>query len=105
MTWALQEDGAEASLPSVTATDLNPAGLDEVHLSKQDVEAASPGLSDFQRALIADGRLTFADYDQAYRAYVACLERAGGKLESPLTLTTRNTYTVRIGLRRREVLV
>ena len=98
LVWWSNQGAADAARPEVTSSNLNPPGADEVHLSPEDVSAASANLSDFQRSLIADGRLTFAEYESAFRSYVACLERAGGRIESPPTLTKRRTFTARIAL-------
>lgn len=60
-----------------------PPGLLEQHLEDA---------SEFQRELIEDGIITFADYERAVYATVACLEERGVDVVEGPELTGRNVY-------------
>jgi hypothetical protein len=55
------------------------------------------GASDFQRALFADGRLTFAEYEGAILSLTQCFKDHGITIVE-LNLNARNKYEMAIGL-------
>jgi hypothetical protein len=54
---------------------------------------ALPGeLSDFQKDILKDGVLTFAEYETAVLSLVDCAQRAGISLAEPVRISKRDTY-------------
>ena len=54
---------------------------EDVH--ELDVEQVAAGTTEFQRALLADGEVTFAEYEKATLAAINCLQQAGLVVEGP----------------------
>ena len=57
--------------------------------------AAQPGLSEFQRGMLADGFLTFAEFERAVRGFVSCLVAQGYVAES-VEIDEQDGFTVTV---------
>lgn len=61
-------------------------------------EVDSQPRSSYQDALLADGQLTEAEYDDAFQRYTACAVAAGGEVRGPATKTRWGVYDFSIGV-------
>ena len=61
----------------------------------QELQAILSVTSDFQKALVVDGVLTFVEYESGVLSYIDCMEKAGFPLES-LELGARQQYVYTI---------
>jgi hypothetical protein len=66
-------------------------------IPSKDLPGFMDGASDFQRALFADGRLTFAEYEGAILSLTQCFKDHGLTIVE-LNLNARNKYEMAIGL-------
>lgn len=82
--------GPRAEAGNVDLEDTGPPpDIEDMVLTPEDARSVVGRVPEFQADLLADGRLSFAEYRTAMLAYLGCIREEGGTVAGPPTLTSR----------------